>query len=140
MGEGKLVSDDITGFDAGAAAEAYIKEHGGGDESSYSPSENSETTTKTTTTSSDSANSFDHRTDEQKSTDSPDTGLVYPNWVYSYGSKSGSGNYNPKIYSNTRSLNSSRASTMYSKQPRDANYSYLRPSFDTNGSRSAYER
>ena len=56
---------------------------------------------------------------------------------YSYASSS---NYNPRIYSNARSLNASRPSTMYSKQPRDASYSYLRPSFETRGSRSAYER
>lgn len=64
----------------------------------------------------------------------------YPSEMYGYGSKAGSGNYSPKIYSNSRSLNASRPSTMYSKQPRDASYSYLRPSFTTQGSRSAYER
>ena len=60
--------------------------------------------------------------------------------TYSYSGGSSSSGYMPKIYSNSRSLSSNRAATMYSKQPRDASYSYLRPSFETNGSRSAYER
>lgn len=51
-----------------------------------------------------------------------------------------SSSYMPRVYSNSRSVSADRASTMYSKQPRDANYSYLRPSFETRGSRSAYER
>ena len=66
------------------------------------------------------------------------------NWTWlgpAYGSRSTSASsYMPKVYSNPRSLSSNRAATMYSKQPRDASYSYLRPSFETRGSRSAYER
>lgn len=58
----------------------------------------------------------------------------------SYGGRSGSGDYNPKIYSNPRSVNSDRAATMYTKQPQSAHTTYLRPSFSTKGSREAYKR
>ena len=47
---------------------------------------------------------------------------------------------NPKIYSNSRNVNADKASTMYSKAPRDAKTTYLNPSFETKGSREAYKR
>ena len=77
----------------------------------------------------------------------------------SYGG--GSSSYNPKIYStrassshvdsthvsntrtnpDTRSVNTDRAATMYSKQLQDTKVStYLRPGFSTKGSREAYKR
>lgn len=64
----------------------------------------------------------------------------YPSEMYGYGSKAGSGNYSPRIYSNARSINADRPSTMYSKQPYNANRTYLNPSFSTKGSREAYKR
>lgn len=68
-----------------------------------------------------------------------------PVWYKSSGgsgwSSSSGSNYFPKIYSNPRSLNSSRPATMYSKRPDDAKInSYLRPAFSTKGSREAYKR
>lgn len=86
---------------------------------------------------------------------------AYPRQTYGYGSRSGSGNYNPKIYStrasstnvystrssstrtnpNSRSVTADRAATMYSKQPQSpSNRTYLRPTFSTKGSREAYKR
>lgn len=56
---------------------------------------------------------------------------------YSFG---GSG-YNPKIYSNPAySLSSDRPSTMYSKIPNSTYFDYIRPDFQTQGSRYAYSR
>lgn len=64
---------------------------------------------------------------------------------YSYSSyrsgSSGSSSYMPRIYSTPRSINANRAATMYSKTPGDTRInSYLRPSFETKGSREAYKR
>lgn len=61
----------------------------------------------------------------------------------SYGGRSGGGSsssYNPKIYSNPRSINADKAATMYTKTPYGATTSYLRPGFSTKGSREAYKR
>lgn len=67
--------------------------------------------------------------------------------TYSYGRKNrggsgggGGSSYNPKIYSNGRVLSFDKAATMYSKQPYSASSNYLRPSFETKGSREAYRR
>lgn len=69
---------------------------------------------------------------------------MYPRRSYgtNYGSSgySSSSNYNPKIYSNPRSVNADRAATMYTKTPQSARTSYLRPGFSTKGSREAYKR
>ncbi len=78
----------------------------------------------------------------------PNYPTYYPRSTYggggsgrSYYTSGGSGsNYNPKIYSNPHSVNSDRASTMYTKTPYTANTSYLRPSVSTKGSREAYRR
>ncbi len=64
---------------------------------------------------------------------------------YSYGSYGGSGSYgssyyNPKIYSTSRSINTSRPATMYAKTPYTAKTTYLNPNFSTKGSREAYKR
>lgn len=75
----------------------------------------------------------------------------YPNWnnqgwpsggqrYYYSGGNSYSGNYNPKIYSNPRSVNADRAATMYTKAPQSARTTYLNPRFSTKGSREAYKR
>ena len=70
----------------------------------------------------------------------------YPRAVYSRRSSGGGGSgysyeYNPKIYSNSPTLYSSKPSTMYSKTPSTMKtYNYLRPSFSTKGSREAYKR
>lgn len=73
------------------------------------------------------------------------TTSYYPRYTYSTGGGGsyggGSYNYNPKIYSNPRQVNSDRAATMYTKQPYgNTPTSYLRPSFSTKGSREAYRR
>jgi hypothetical protein len=77
------------------------------------------------------------------------TSSNYPTYwsrsTYGYSSGGGGGgsygNYNPKIYSNPRQVNSDRAATMYTKQPYgNTPTSYLRPSFSTKGSREAYKR
>lgn len=62
----------------------------------------------------------------------------YSSWKrYSGG---GGSSYNPRIYSNPRSVNSDRAASMYVKQPYGATSDYLRPAFYTKGSREAYRR
>lgn len=69
------------------------------------------------------------------------TGSAWPSGGrWSYGGGSNSDNYNPKIYSNPRSVNADRAATMYTKQPQSARTDYLHPSFSTKGSREAYKR
>ena len=66
---------------------------------------------------------------------------IYSRRYYSGSSGGGSYDYNPKIYSNTHSVSSSRPATMYSKTPYSThNNTYLRPSFSTKGSREAYKR
>lgn len=59
-------------------------------------------------------------------------------YYYSYGS--GGSNYNPKIYSTSKSVYSQRASGMRTYSPYKPTTSYLRPSFYTKGSREAYKR
>lgn len=55
--------------------------------------------------------------------------------------KSSGSTYNPKIYSNPAyNLNADRPATMYSKRAYDTNFDYLRPGFETKGSREAYKR
>lgn len=151
-GEGSLVPDEIMNYDASGKIDAAIKEW----EQANGSSEEESTTPSTDTTSTASGGSFDYSSVQSGggsfdfTTNSTPNQLLgetslkydtyYPHSMYGYGSNAGYGNYNPKIYSNSRSVSADRASTMYSKQPRDANYSYLRPSFETKGSRSAYER
>lgn len=57
----------------------------------------------------------------------------------SYGSGGGSG-YNPKIYSNSHNVNADKAQGMSVRQPYNATKTYLRPDFETKGSREAYKR
>ena len=67
----------------------------------------------------------------------------YPRTAYGNGKGGGSSagyNYNPKIYSNPRSVNADRAATMYTKSPQSARTTYLNPRFSTKGSREAYKR
>lgn len=67
----------------------------------------------------------------------------YPRTAYGNGKGGGSSagyNYNPKIYSNPRSVNADRAATMYTKAPQSARTTYLNPRFSTKGSREAYKR
>lgn len=59
---------------------------------------------------------------------------------YTYSGGSSSYNYNPRIYSTSGSVGSSRPSTMYSKAPYTTRPSYLSPGFSTKGSREAYRR
>ncbi len=58
----------------------------------------------------------------------------------SYGGSSRSTSYNPKIYSNSRNVNADRASGMNVRQPYKASTTYLRPDYETKGSREAYRR
>lgn len=57
-----------------------------------------------------------------------------------YGNGSGSSSYSPKIYSNPRSINSRSAQGMNTRSPYHRNSNYLRPNFETKGSREAYKR
>ena len=73
------------------------------------------------------------------------SGNSYYNKTY-YRRRGGGGggysyDYNPKIYSNPHSIYGTKPATMYSKTPQTIkNYTYLRPSFSTKGSREAYKR
>lgn len=58
--------------------------------------------------------------------------------TYSY--SSGNSEYNPRIYSNARQVNGSRASGLSTRQPYKATTTYLRPAFYTSGSRTSYRR
>lgn len=70
---------------------------------------------------------------------------VYP-WFsyggYGYGGRGGGGGggYTPDIYSRLPSLYPDTPRTMYSERLYDPNYHYLRPDFETKGSREAYRR
>lgn len=79
-----------------------------------------------------------------KTSNSSNYTTYWPRSTYGgYGGGGGggySGNYNPKIYSSPRQVNSDRAATMYTKSPHTASTSYLRPSVSTKGSREAYRR
>lgn len=55
-------------------------------------------------------------------------------------SYSGGTSFNPKIYSNPRSVNADYAKGMSVRQPYGATKTYLRPNFETKGSREAYRR
>ena len=96
-------------------------------------------------------------TDEEKNGSSGTSGYAnygggygsasYPSRKYysrsSYGSyyRSGGSSYNPKIYSNSRSVSSDRASTMGAQRPYNkTGRTYLNPNFETKGSREAYKR
>lgn len=59
---------------------------------------------------------------------------------YSGGGGGYSSNYNPRIYSNARQVNGSRASGLSTRQPYKATTTYLRPAFYTSGSRTSYRR
>lgn len=68
----------------------------------------------------------------------------YGGYRSSYRSGGGGGSsrsYNPSIYSHAAySLNADKPATMYAKTPYEARYDYLRPGFETKGSREAYKR
>ena len=66
-------------------------------------------------------------------------GNSYGGGGYSYSGGS-SYEYNPRIYSNPRSVYSTRASGMSTRAPYKATTTYLRPAFYTKGSREAYRR
>jgi len=69
--------------------------------------------------------------------------LPYRTWTR-YGGRSssygGGTSYSPKIYSNPRSVNADYAKGMSVRQPYGATKTYLRPNFETKGSREAYRR
>ena len=56
------------------------------------------------------------------------------------GGGGGGGGYSPNLYSRLPSVNMPYASNMYAERLYDANYDYLRPNFETKGSREAYKR
>lgn len=58
---------------------------------------------------------------------------------YSY-AKSSPNIYNPKIYSNSKTIYADKAAAYRTQRPYNAVESYLRPSFATKGSREAYRR
>lgn len=60
---------------------------------------------------------------------------------YSRGGGGGGSSYNPNIYSRPAySLNADKPATMYAKIPSYSRFDYLRPGFETKGSREAYKR
>lgn len=67
-----------------------------------------------------------------------------PSWRYGYGGGrgggGGGGGYSPNLYSRLPNVYPPSARTMYSERVYDANYDYLRPNFETKGSREAYKR
>ena len=81
---------------------------------------------------------------KQNGNASSDYTTYWPRYTYGGSGRGGggsySGNYNPKIYSNPRSVNADRAATMYTKAPQSARTTYLNPRFSTKGSREAYKR
>lgn len=78
---------------------------------------------------------------KKKDWDDDATTSSKPSWGNRrYGRRGGGGGYSPKIYSNPRSINTDRGSTMYTKKPYNAQTSYLRPAVYTKGSREAYRR
>ena len=50
------------------------------------------------------------------------------------------GGYSPNLYSRLPSVNMPYAGNMYAERLYDPNYDYLRPNFETKGSREAYKR
>ena len=69
-----------------------------------------------------------------------------PSYRYYYGGGGygggggGGGGYRPKIYSNLPHVSMPYADSMYAERLYDPNYDYLRPNFETKGSREAYKR
>ena len=62
-------------------------------------------------------------------------------YSYSRGGGGGGSSYKPNIYSKPAySLNADKPATMYAKVPYSAKFDYLRPGFETKGSREAYKR
>lgn len=64
----------------------------------------------------------------------------YRNYYRSSYGGGGGGGYTPNLYSRLPSVNMPYASTMYAERSYDPNYDYLRPNFETKGSREAYKR
>ena len=58
----------------------------------------------------------------------------------SYGRGGGGGGYSPSIYSRLPNVYAPSAKTMYAERVYGPNYDYLRPNFETKGSREAYKR
>lgn len=66
---------------------------------------------------------------------------LYYGGGYGYGGGGGGGGgYRPKIYSNLPHVSMPYADSMYAERLYDPNYDYLRPNFETKGSREAYKR
>ena len=60
---------------------------------------------------------------------------------YRSGGGGGGSSYKPNIYSKPAySLNADKPATMYAKVPYSSRFDYLRPGFETKGSREAYKR
>ena len=69
-------------------------------------------------------------------------GSRYPTYGYRRrgGGGGGGGGYSPNIYSRVPNLYAPSARTMYAERVYGPNYDYLRPNFETKGSREAYKR
>lgn len=63
-----------------------------------------------------------------------------PYGVYSGSKSSGGSNYNPKIYAHSTNVSYDRASTMSTARPYKHSTTYIRPVYETKGSRQAYKR
>lgn len=59
---------------------------------------------------------------------------------YRRGGGGGGGGYSPNLYSRLPNISPDRPNVMYSERLYDPNYNYLRPNFETKGSREAYKR
>ena len=87
---------------------------------------------------------YSQRWNGSDSGDDTDGGSGYPSYGYrSYGysrGSGGSGGYTPNIYSRLPNNYMPTARTMYAERTYSPNYDYLRPNFETKGSREAYKR
>lgn len=76
--------------------------------------------------------------------DGDDSGFGYPGRGGGYrrrsGGGGGGGGYSPNIYSRLPNVYAPSAKTMYAERVYGPNYDYLRPNFETKGSREAYKR
>ena len=70
----------------------------------------------------------------------PGGGYRYRSYGRGGGGGGGGGGYSPNIYSRLPNSYMPAARTMYSERVYDPSYDYLRPNFETKGSREAYKR
>ena len=86
----------------------------------------------------------DSGSEDDDDDDSYPTGWGYPSYGYRRygggGGGGGGGGYSPNLYSRLPNVYQPSARSMYSERIYNPEYSYLRPNFETKGSREAYKR